>query len=194
VSALPASAPGAVTRRPATSDLATAAGIAAALLALAVITAFGVRLAAAGPVRDLLGFGFAGIPKELGEVVAILVNNLRLLAAVVLAALVAWLARAEGAPSGPATWAVLWLCDAVLVAVAAGHALLVGAGVGAYGERMVLALLPHGPIELAAYSTGLALYVAARREAVAPRSFVALSAAPAGGLLVAAPVEVFLVP
>jgi len=194
VSAVAASASGAATRRSATSDLATAARIGAALLVLAAMTALGVRLAAASAVRDLLGFGFAGIPQRLGEVVSIWVNNMRLLAALMLAAVVARLARSEGAPSGPPTWAVLWLCDAVLVAVAAGHAVLVGASVGAYGERMVRGLLPHGPIELAAFSIGVALYVAARRETVAPRRFVALSAAAAGGLAVAAAMEVFVVP
>jgi hypothetical protein len=194
VSVVPASASGAVTRRPATSDLATAARIGAALLVVAALTALVVRLAAAGPVRDLLGFGFSGIPQRLGEVISIWVNNMRLLVALMLAAVVARLARSDGAPSGASTHAVLWTCDTVLVAVSAGHAVLVGAAVGAYGERMVRGLLPHGPIELAAFSIGLALYVAARRGAVAPRRFVALSAAAAGGLAVAAAAEVFVVP
>lgn len=194
MNAVPASSSFAAARRPATDDLATAACVAAALLALAGVTALGVRLAAAGAVRDLLGFGFAGTPARLGEAAQIFVNNVRLLAAVVLAALVAQLAQRGEPGAGPASRAVVWLCDAVLIAVAAGHAILVGAGVGAYGGRMVLGLLPHGPVELAAFATGLALYVAARREAVSPRRFVARSTVAVIGLAVAAPMEVFVVP
>jgi hypothetical protein len=194
VNALPASSRVAVEPRPAPGDLFTAVRITGALLALAALTAVTVRLAAAGPARDLLGFGFAGTPARLGEAVAIFWNNLRLLAAVVLAAVVAQLARLEAPDRGAAIRAVLWLCDAVLIVAAAGHAVLVGSGVGAYGERMVLGLLPHGPVELAAFALGLALYVAARREQVAPWRFAALAAAGVVGLAIAAPMEVFLAP
>jgi hypothetical protein len=34
---------------------------------------------------------------------------------------------------------------------------------GAYGSRMGVAMLPHGPLELAAYALALALYLHARR-------------------------------
>ena len=41
---------------------------------------------------------------------------------------------------------------------------MVGAALGAYGTRMVLRALPHGPVELAAYSLALALYLQGRRR------------------------------
>ena len=44
--------------------------------------------------------------------------------------------------------------------------LVVGAAIGAYGTRMVGAMLPHGPVELAAYSLALALYLHGRRRAL----------------------------
>ena len=44
--------------------------------------------------------------------------------------------------------------------------LVVGAALGGYGTRMVRAMLPHGPVELAAYSLALALYLQGRRRAL----------------------------
>ena len=84
------------------------------------------------------------------------------------------------------------LCDAVVVTAAAVHALLVGAGVGAYGGRMIDALLPHGPVELAAYSLALALYGAARRERLSAGRWAAAALGSALGLGLAAVLEVFV--
>ena len=49
----------------------------------------------------------------------------------------------------------------------AANVALVGAALGAYGTRMALAMLPHGPLELAAFATALALYLDARRGPLA---------------------------
>ena len=46
------------------------------------------------------------------------------------------------------------------------NVLVIGAGLGAYGERMARAELPHGPVELAAYALALALYLQGRRRAL----------------------------
>ena len=46
------------------------------------------------------------------------------------------------------------------------NVLVVGAGLGAYGARMVRAELPHGPVELAAYALALGLYLQGRRRAL----------------------------
>ena len=48
----------------------------------------------------------------------------------------------------------------------AANVLVVGAALGAYGERMVRAMLPHGPVELAAYALALALYLQGRSRAL----------------------------
>lgn len=173
-------------------DGAAAARIAAALLGIAALTAAAVALLAAAPVREFLGFGFGGIDPRLSEVVSILANNLRILLALLIACGLAQLAL-RAAPSITMRTLVVF-CDVVVAGLAVAHALLVGAGVGAYGGRMVVALLPHGPLELAAYSLALALYLAARRERLAPRRYVATALAAALGLAIAAPLEVLLRP
>jgi uncharacterized membrane protein SpoIIM required for sporulation len=42
------------------------------------------------------------------------------------------------------------------------NVVLVGASVGAYGARMVRTLLPHGPLEVLAYSIAISAYANAR--------------------------------
>jgi hypothetical protein len=172
---------------------AGAAGrVAAYLIGLAAATAGVVAVAAAGPARELLGFTFPGVEDRLSEVVSILANNLRVLAAVFVACAAAQLSRS--APNVESGRVVVLLCDGVLAVVAAWHALLVGAGVGAYGGRMLATLVPHGPVELAAYSLALGLYVTARRERLERRRWLAAGAASAIGLLLAAVLEVYVTP
>ena len=55
---------------------------------------------------------------------------------------------------------------AVLAGAIAANVLVVGAALGGYGTRMVRAMLPHGPVELAAYALALALYLQGRRRAL----------------------------
>ena len=47
----------------------------------------------------------------------------------------------------------------ILAGAIAANLVVIGAAIGGYGHRMVLAMLPHGPVELAAYSLALALYL-----------------------------------
>ena len=47
------------------------------------------------------------------------------------------------------------LGEALLAAAVAANVIVVGASFGAYGTRMLRAALPHGPVELAAYSLAL---------------------------------------
>ena len=54
------------------------------------------------------------------------------------------------------------LGEALLGAAVAANVIVVGASFGAYGTRMLRAALPHGPVELAAYSLALALYLQGR--------------------------------
>jgi hypothetical protein len=177
------------------ADRRAAARIALALIAIAAVTGSAVHLIAAAPARHALGFGFGGIPREPGEAVSIFVNNARMLLALLAACLVSQASYLGGVSRDePIAVVARTACDVVVVAVAAGHALLVGSAVGAYGGRMIVALLPHGPLELAAFALPLALYAAARRERLTARHWLATTAAAAAGLFVAAVAEVLLAP
>jgi hypothetical protein len=180
------------------------------LVLVAAAAAVVVSLAPAAEVRDALGYRFEGIPDRAGEVGAILLNNLRLLAGVLAAAAVAQLARgaagddsargaagddsALGALASGFARALVWVCDLAVAGSALGHALLIGAAAGAYGDRLLAFLLPHGPFELAAYSVALALYVDARRTTVPARRWIACAAFACAALVLGAPIEVYLAP
>ena len=73
-------------------------------------------------------------------------------------------AAGPGAPSGSiaAPAGELLLAGAI-----AANVLVVGAALGAYGDADGRApMLPHGPVELAAYALALALYLQGRRRAL----------------------------
>jgi hypothetical protein len=178
------------------------AGVALALIGVAAATALVVSLAGAATVRDWLDFPFTGIPTQMDDVLAILANNLRMLLALLGACLVAQLGGGiaqETETADHLAWFaegfvrfLVRLCDCLVAASAVGHALLVGAGIGAYGGRMVLALLPQGPFELGVYSLGLALYIRVRREKVSLSWWLVVATTGVLGLLIAAPLEVFV--
>lgn len=172
--------------------LALACGLTATTLAVAAI----VRIGWAAEVRRLLGFGFTGVPARLDTAVSIFAGNARLLAAVFGAILVAqspWLAGRD-ARRGPVMNVLTAAVDTVLAFAVAVNVALVGGALGAYGERMAVALLPHGPLELAAYTLALALYLQARRGPIAARHVLAVGAVCLGGLALAALLETFAVP
>ncbi len=87
---------------------------------------------------------------------------------------------------------MVWACDVTVVLACANHVFLVGATVGGYGGRGLSALLPHGPIELFAYSLGLSLYVVSRRERLAWSRAVRTAGLAVLLLTVSAVVEVML--
>jgi hypothetical protein len=129
-----------------------------------------VHLAAADPARELLGYRFAPLPADLSEAASIFATNARKLAGVLGLALVAQSPRLAGDPgarrcSRRARVLVL-ACDAGVVGTLGLSFVLVAAGLGAYGPRMAAALLPHGPLELAAFALALCLYRDARRRPV----------------------------
>jgi hypothetical protein len=174
-------------RRIALLDCSRAACLAGSMTIAAAAVAGAVRAFAAAPVRAWLDFPFGGIPPELSEVAAVLANNVRLLGALLAAAGVAQLAlrtRAQG------MGILVGMCDLIVVLASANHVFLVGATVGGYGSRGVGALLPHGPIELAAYSLGLSLYVASRRERLSPSRAFTVAGLSVLVLSIAAVVEV----
>src|SRR4051812_36585053 len=92
-------------------------------------------------------------------------------------------------PRRARSWRLLRLaCDAGAVGLLTPTLALVAAGLGAYGPRMVAAMLPHGPLELVAFTLGLTLYLEARRQPVPlaralPRAATALALLAAAALL-----------
>ena len=69
---------------------------------------------------------------------------------------------------------------------------MIGASFGAYGTRMVRAALPHGPVELAAYSLALSLYLHGRRRPLPARCVVAVLALSVSTLALAAVLETYV--
>jgi hypothetical protein len=143
--------------------------VAAALTLTTLCVAAVVRIGWAADMRALLGFGFAGVPARSSTATSIFANNARLLAAVFAAILIAqspWLAgagTASRAERGPVNGVLFATVDTILALGVAVNTALVGAALGAYGARMGVAMLPHGPLELAAYAIALTLYLHARR-------------------------------
>jgi hypothetical protein len=169
--------------------LTVGAGLTGATLAVAAI----VRIGWAGDVRRALAFPFAGIPPRVETAAAIFTTNARLLAALFAAVLVAqspWLAG-RNARRGPVACALLAAVDTVLALAVAANTMLVGAALGAYGTRMFAAVLPHGPLELAAFATALALHLRARRGPLATRDILRTAAGCVAMLALAAGLETY---
>ena len=89
-----------------------------------------------------------------------------------------------GSSEGPAR-----CCSAAGIAA---NVIVVGASLGAYGTRMVLAALPHGPVELGAYALALSLYVQGRDRPLPGRLIVAVAALSVAALALAAILETFV--
>ena len=172
--------------------LAVAAGLTAAALWIAAV----VHVACAAQARKLLGFPFTGVPARPAIALSIFASNARLLGAVFAAVLVAqapWLTGRAGA-RGPIAAMLLAAVDMLLLLEVAFNTALVGAALGAYGQRMVVAVLPHGPIEVAAYALALTLYLRARRTSLALRHVTAVAAICVAALALAALLETFAAP
>jgi hypothetical protein len=161
--------------------VATATVILLALMVMAVV----VHLAAPAIGRRLLSFAFPARPPGLGAAWGIMIANLRLAAAPLAGAVLLGLADRGG--RGPRRGrAVL---NVILTVVLALNVVIVGAGFGAYGARMVRYTLPHGPVELAGYCCALTVYLSARVGRPHARSAWALGAAAVMLLALAAVLE-----
>lgn len=166
-----------------TRALAIGAGVVVAIACVALV----VRLAFADAARDALGLTFPGLPRTLGSFVEVFSANVRLLGVTVIAAAVAATLRGQG-------WAgrvPVVVCDLALALGCALHAVLVGAALGGYGSHALAYILPHGPVELAGFAVGLAVYVEARRGTLAPRAAARPLVMAIALLAVAAGLEVF---
>jgi hypothetical protein len=166
--------------------VAETAVVAVAMLAGAAVVAALVALLGAGEMREALGFPFTGVPDRLGEAVSIFVANARLAAGVGVAAAVAQ-ARLRGRVPG----LVARVCDVGVLLALAVNVGIVGAATGAYGGRMVVSMLPHGPLELAAFSLAIAAWRRARAERLDARWAGAVAAGVVAILGAAALLETF---
>ena len=171
------------------------AGRVAVVLTVACgVIALVVHVWFAAAARRWLAFPFAGIPARPGEAASIFIHNLRALAAVCGLLLIAQSAysSAAGAEPGHAHKMLRGLGEALLAAAVAANLVVIGASFGAYGTRMLGAALPHGPVELAAYSLALSLYLQGRRRPLPARSVVAVLALSVVMLALAAVLETYL--
>jgi hypothetical protein len=148
----------------------TAAGLVAAIAAVAMT----LRLAGAtSTVRRSLAFEFSRPPATPGEALAVAGGNLRLVGAVLLAALLVGL-RPEIRPA----------LDLVVGALAGLNAATAGVALAAYGTRLLKAVAAHASLELAAFAVAGGAYLSARRHPLDGGQLIA--AAAASGLLLAA--------
>jgi hypothetical protein len=124
--------------------------------------------------------------------VGIFAHNIRAILGVFGLLLVAQLAARR--PQGPARAQRLILAagELILTGVIAANVLVLGAGLGAYGERMARAELPHGPVELAAYALALALYRQGRKRILPAGHLAKVAAASVALLALAATLETFV--
>jgi hypothetical protein len=168
----------------------TAGVITIAVLLIALV----VRAGFAASARRWLAFPFAGIPASPDEAASIFMHNLRALAAVCGMLVIArsgYSAARNGQP-GVVHQTLRRLGEALLGAAIAANVIVVGASLGAYGTRMVRAALPHGPVELAAYSLALALYLQGRNRPLPIRHVLAVAALSISVLALAALLETFV--
>jgi hypothetical protein len=176
-------------RRP-SETLVASACIASAVLAAVATVAASVGLGAAPATRRWLAFGFAGVPPTVAEALGIFAHNLRALGGVAGLILIAQLPWHAG--TDPRALRALRSAGECLIAgLTAANVLVVGCSLGAYGARMLRALLPHAPVELAAYALALALYAPARRRRLSVTEAATALSASTALLAVAAALEVF---
>ena len=166
--------------------------VAGALALAALLIALITRVVLAVQARRWLAYPFTGVPATPGVAVTIFAHNLRALLTAGGALLVAQMShRARTVPGGFDR--VLRLAvDLVLGVAVLANLVVVGVSFGAYGARMVPAVLPHGPVELASYSLALALYLQGRRRRLSGSHVLKVAAVSVALLALAAALETFV--
>ena len=154
-------------------------------IAACMVLAGVVAMAAPVQARGWLGFTFPGLAARPAVAVGILAHNLRSLSGVFVLLIFARLA--PRAPDKRSARLGVRLGELILAGAITANVAVVAAALGAYRERMVLALMPHGPVELAAYSLAIALYLQDRRRNL-PAAYVAKVAVACVALLAIAAV------
>ena len=168
------------------SALAIVLTLACGLIAAVVHAGF------AAQARRWLAFPFTGIPARPDIAARIFLHNLRALAAVGGMILITqsgqW--RAHEPTRAPTT--ARRLGEVLLGGAIVANLIVVGASFGAYGTRMLRAALPHGPLELAAYSLALALFRQGRTRALPARHLLTIVTLSVATLALAAVLETYV--
>jgi hypothetical protein len=170
-----------------------AAAIAGVLIVATFLIALVVEVGFAASARRWLGFGFTGLPARPAEAVSIFRHNICALLAVagllVIAQTPYWAGETQ---PGRSHRLVRGAGEVLLGGAVAANVAVVGASFGAYGARMIRAALPHGPLELGAFSLALGLYVKARHQPITVGLILVVLALSMAGLAVAAALEVYV--
>ena len=164
--------------------------VAAALTAAALLTAVVVRLALAGK-RAAGWLPVPRRPRPPPTAVWILAHNARASRA---CSGCSWSPSSPRAPPAPPgrSWARGPAGEVVIAGAIAGNVLVIGAAIGGYGTRMLVAMLPHGPVELAAYSLALGLYLADAAEPLPQPDMAVVACASVALLALAAALETWV--
>ena len=149
-------------------------------IAACMVLAGVVAMAAPAWARAWLGFTFPGLAARPAVAVGIFAHNLRSLSGVFV--LLTFARFAARAPDKRSARLGVRFGELILAGAITANVVVVGAAFGAYRERMVMALMPHGPAELAAYSLAIALYLQDRRRNL-PAAYVATVAVACVALL-----------
>lgn len=168
--------------------VAVAAALTFAVCAIAAV----VAVVFAAPAREWLAFPFTGVRADLQVAAGIFLHNLCALAAVGGLLLIAQSPYLGTRAAGSVHLALRRGGEGLLAGAVAANVIVIGTSIGAYGARMVRAVLPHGPIELAAYALALALYLQGRHQPLPPRHVLAIAALSTSTLALAAVVETFV--
>lgn len=169
-----------------------AASVGAVVAAIAAI----VALTVAAQARRWLGFGFGGVPHQLGQAAEILLANIRFALGLGAAAAVNQLRLVrygDSDKSGVAKMlaAVARGLDGVVAVVIFINVVPIGLGFGAYGWRMVPALLPHGPVEILGFCIAVNLFLNARHRRISRGEWLVAGLAVLVLLSLAAVLETF---
>jgi hypothetical protein len=173
------------------TTLGLAVLVAAAATSCVLLVALVTKVALASQAHSWLHYSFPGVPQRLNAALWIFTNNSRELLGVVGLLLIAQVTvRGSDGPTRVQrlvrTGGELLLAGAI-----AANVLVVGAAVGAYGDRMVRAMLPHGPVEVAAYTLALALYLQGRSRPLSAVRLTGTIATSVALLAIAALLETF---
>lgn len=161
-------------------------GAAASVLAFTTVTMAAVTTAVIAAVgfapslRSWLGFSFAGVPATPRAAIDIAVHNATI-AAAPLGAAVAYPRLGTHVRTG------MSLALVVLLAI---NAVAIGVALGAYGERALDALLPHAPLEVAAFSIAGGAYMQACQRRLSHRMLAVAACISLSMLACASAVEV----
>jgi hypothetical protein len=160
----------------------TAACAATTILVFAASAGIIVLTGLGDDLRDVLRFTFDGVERTPGEVLRLAVHNGRLVAGVLVLAIVA--------PRLPAR--ARSLLDGLLAALLTFNAAVIGVALGAYGWRLATATAPHLPFELAALCLAGGAYMSSSVQTLDARALTGIAVLCALLLACAATLETYV--